>query len=172
MNGISVGFITLLIVGLPQSFLAILAFHFFSDTKVNTKKYIMLSLLCALITYLFRFLPIELGVNTVLTLLIMIVAFQFAYKTELSRVIRVIVSAVVAFILIAVSELADMLLLTALFGSYDKASELLNSEDGLIKSVSVSPSNLFFAAFIFIGYFILKKTRKRKNGEAGTKVGK
>jgi hypothetical protein len=98
--------------------------------------------------------------------------FQFLYKTQLSKVICTIASAAVAFILLAVSEVLNMLLLTMIFGQV-RGEELFTSKNGLIRSLYTSPSNVFFALFIFIGYLILKVIAKRKkiNGSTGTKTG-
>ncbi|MEA4824924.1 MAG: hypothetical protein VB111_12560 [Clostridiaceae bacterium] len=167
MGNISVNIPVLLLVGIPQSFLSMLAIHIFTQTKIVVKKYIMLSLIFVAITYLIRFLPIAIGVNTVLTLLATILLFQFAYKTELSKIIRTIISTVVAFMLIAFSEVFNMMLLTLLF-SQPRATELLNSSDEFTQGISSAPSNIFFVILIFLGYLILKTIRKRANKDGAT----
>ncbi|MPM22774.1 hypothetical protein SDC9_69232 [bioreactor metagenome] len=173
MGGISVKMITLLIIGLPQSVLAVLAVQFFTKTKIDIKKFLLISLICAVSTYLFRLLPIAIGVNTVLTLFVIIVSFQFIYRNQLSKVINVIISAVVSFILIVISEVCNMLLLTLIYGGYDEASKLLNSKNGLTQALSGIPADIFFAIFIFVGYYILNKieARKMKDGETGKETG-
>jgi hypothetical protein len=173
MDSISVNIPVLLLVGIPQSFLTVLALHLFTQTKIDAKKYVVLSLICAVATYVIRLLPIALGVNTVLTLLVLIIMFQFAYKTQLSKVIRTIISATVILVLIAFTEVINMLFLTLLF-SQQRATELLNSSDALTQGLSYAPSNIFFAVLILIGYLVVKKIdkRKKKNGEIGAKAGK
>jgi len=172
MSGISVNIIVFLITGIPQGLLSVLAVQIFTGTKIDIKKYLLLSLICIATTYLIRFLPIAIGVNTVLTLMVLIIAFQFVYKTQLSKVIRIIASAAVAFVLIAIAEILNMLLLIAIYGQAT-AEELFNSTDGLVRSIHTTPSNIFFAILIFIGYLILKKIekRKKKDGEACSKTG-
>jgi len=171
MGNISVNIPVLLLVGIPQSFLTMLAIHLFTQTKIAAKKYIILSVLFITITYLIRLLPIAIGVNTVLTLLATIMLFQFAYKTELSKIIRTIVSTIVAFLLIAFSEVLNLLFLTLLFDQ-TKATGLIYSNDELTKGISVASSNIFYAVLIFIGYFILKRINKgtNKDGETGEKT--
>lgn len=172
MESIAVNVPVLLLVGLPQSFLTLLALHVFTETKINIKKYIFLSLAFTVIGYLIRFLPIALGVNTVLTFLALIIAFQFAYKQQLSKAIRTIVATVVSFLMISVSEVLNMLLWTVVYDQ-QKATELIYSSDDLTKGLTSAPSNIFFAVFILIGYFVLKqfKKRKRKDGEDNTQTG-
>ena len=172
MSNISVNIFVLLLVGIPQSFLTVLALQIFTRTKMDAKKYMLLSIICLASTYLIRLLPIALGVNTVLTLLILILSFQLAYKNQLSRVIRTIMSAIIIFVLIAFTEVLNMLLLSAIY-SQSKAIDLLDSSDELLKGICYAPSNIFFVIFIFIGYFLLKLIEKRdtKDGATSEKTG-
>jgi hypothetical protein len=160
MNGISVDINVLLINGVPQSLLMVLALHIFTETKIDKIKYFVLSAIYLIATYLIRLLPIALGVNSVLSLIVIIFTFQFAYKAQLSQVIRTIVAATVNLILVAVSEVLNMLLLTVFYGK-EKAMELFNSSDGLQQSIYTIPSTLFFACLIFAGYMVLKLYKKR-----------
>ncbi|NCB51878.1 MAG: hypothetical protein EOM54_08370 [Clostridia bacterium] len=172
MNGISVSIVVFLFKGIPEGMLTVLGLYMFTRTKITIKNYIILSLICTTTTYIIRFLPIALGVNTVLTLLIMIVAFQFVNKTQLSKVIRTVVSSAGIFILIATAEVLNMLLLIVLYGR-TQAEVLFTSEDGLTQSIYTFPATVFFAALILLGNLILKKIDKRKinNGEDGTEAG-
>jgi hypothetical protein len=171
MNGITVNFIVMLINGVPQCLLAVLAMHIFMRAKLDTKKYLLLSFIYIVAIYLIRLLPIALGVNSVLLLFVMVISFGFAYKTQLSKVIRMIVSAAVVLILVAVSEVFNMLLLTVIYGQVG-GEELFTSENGLIRGIATTPTNVFFALFILILYFIFRTIdrRKEKNGETGARV--
>lgn len=172
MNGISTSIAVLLMKGIPEGFMATLALHLFTRTKVQPKKYFMLSLIYIVATYLIRLLPITLGVNTVLSLFVLILCFQFAYKYQLSKVISSIVSAFIIMIIIAVSEIINMIMLTMMYGEA-KAEELFNSSVGIEYSLSGLPSTIFIAVFILIGYFIIKniEKRKQKSGKANKKTG-
>ncbi len=169
MKNISVNFMVLLINGIPQSLLTILAVHIFTRTKIYIKKYLLLSLMFAIATYLIRFLPIAIGVNTVLSLFVIVIEFEFTYKPKLSKLIRIIASAIVTFLMIVISEILNMLLLTAMYGQ-DHAIGLLNSSNGLIQGLSTIPINIFLGAFVCISYLVLKQVEKRKvkDGEAGS----
>ena len=172
MSGIAVSIIMLLIKGIPESMLNVLALHFFTRTKINIKIYFLLSFIYLLSIYLIRFLPITLGVNTVLSLFVLILSFQFVYRPQLSKVIRTITASAIILILVAISEVCNMLLLTVLYGE-TAAMELFNSSQGLTKSIYTIPSTVFLAIFVFAGYLILKKFGKRKisNGEDSKKIG-
>ena len=161
MSDIAVNIVMLLVKGIPEGMLAVLALHIFTRTPLDKRKYLFLSFVYITATYLIRFLPIALGVNTVLSLFVLIITFQFTYKARLSEVIRTIASSAVILIIIAVSEVLNMFLLIALYGQ-SKAEELLSSNNGIVQSIYTIPSSIIFAFFIFIGYLILKKLEKRK----------
>lgn len=161
MNGIAVNIILFFLKGIPEGFLTVLALFLFTNTKISGKKYLLLGLLFTITTYLIRLLPIALGVNTVLSLFILLIAFFAFYKPQLSGMMRTIISAVCIFILIAVCELMNMLLLTMVYGQ-GKAESLFDSKDGLTQSLYSTPSTIFFAAFIAIGFLLLRKIGKRK----------
>jgi hypothetical protein len=172
MNGITVNLIVMLINGVPQCLLAVLAMHIIMRTKLDVRKYLLLSLIYIVTIYLIRLLPIALGVNSVLLLFVMVISFGLAYKTQLSKVMRIIASAALTLILIAVSEVLNMLILTAIYGKA-QGEELFTSTNGLIRGVSTTPTNIVFAFFIGILFFIFRAIdrRKIKNGETGAKTG-
>ena len=55
MSDISVNLIVLLLKGIPEGLLATFALHAFTRTKVNFEKYLMLSAIYVVATYLIRF---------------------------------------------------------------------------------------------------------------------
>lgn len=172
MESIAISVTQLIIKGIPEGFLTMLALHVLTRTKINWKKYLLLSSIYVVLTYLIRFLPITLGVNTILSLLTLILLFQITYKTQLGEVVRSVVSTVLIMIFVMISEILNMLVLYAIYGQ-SKAEELLNSGTELTKSVATIPSTIFLGFFIFIAYLVLTKMEKRKNehGEDGKKTG-
>jgi hypothetical protein len=172
MGAISVSTAILLIKGIPEGFLVVLALHVFTRIKVEPVKYFFLSVLYIGCTYMIRFLPITLGVNTILSFFVLVLIFQLVYKGKLSKVANAIVAAVVIIMLVAVSEVLNVLLLNMIYGQAE-AKELFNSTVGMTKSLSSMPSTVFTAVFIFIGYLILKKydQRVKKHGKAGKEAG-
>lgn len=168
MNGISISLVELLIKGVPESFLIVLALHFFTHTKVDPPKYVLLSFIYVITTYLIRLLPIQLGINTLLSMLAMILLFQTFYKGQLEKVAKAVASAVIIFVFIMISEVINIYLLQLLFGE-QKTLELLSENNPIIKSISTIPSTIFTAVFIFTGRGIMNyiDARKKKNGETG-----
>ncbi|NLI21433.1 MAG: hypothetical protein GX418_07805 [Clostridiales bacterium] len=162
MSGISVDVSVLLIKGIPEGLLVAWAIHLFTNTPLQFKKYALLSLFYIVTTYLIRFLPITLGINTVLSLFVLTFAFQVVYKAGLNQVIRAVISSVVVLILIAVSEVLNVVLLTVIFGR-SQAEALFTSTDGLTRAVYSSPSTIFMAMFLVLIYFILRYIRMKRN---------
>ena len=172
MNGISVSLAVLLITGIPQCLIVAWAIHVFTSTPVEPKKYFLLAGVFILTTYLIRFLPITLGINTVLTLFVLIFAFQIIHKAGIGKVIRAMFSAVILLILIASSELLNVLLLSAMYGR-EQAEILFTSPDGLTRAIYSSPSNMFLLLLVFIGYLLIKyyhKKKVKKHGEDGSQT--
>ena len=172
MDGIAVNVVMLLLKGIPEGLLTAFALHIFTRTRIDFKKYLFLSFVYIAATYLIRLLPITLGVNTVLTLLVLIIFFQFTYKYQLSKVVRSVISAILIVVIIAISEVLNMLILTILFGT-TKAEALFNSSNGLEQSISTFPSTFFTGLLIFIGYLVIRRLDKRKivNGEVSKETG-
>lgn len=170
MNGISVDVIVLLLRGIPEGLLSTWAIHVFTRTKIDQKKYLFLSFIFIASTYIVRLLPITLGVNTILSLFVLIVSFQFVYSYQLSRIVSTVISAIVVIVLIAVAEVLNIYILTFIYG-LDQAEILFNST-GLTRSICTTPTTVFFAIFILLGKLILKKFDKRKkaHGDTGKEI--
>ncbi|NLN84068.1 MAG: hypothetical protein GX138_06895 [Firmicutes bacterium] len=160
MDNIAISLTQLLLKGLPEGFLMTLAFHLFTDTRIVRDKFITLGLINILVIYAIRFLPIGIGVNTILSLIALILIFQLYYRNELSVVVRSIVTAVVIIIFILLSEMVNFFLLVAIFGQ-DKTQQLVTGPSELIKSLATMPSTLFLTLLIYLTYLL----RKKKHGK-------
>ncbi|MPM08338.1 hypothetical protein SDC9_54650 [bioreactor metagenome] len=173
MSGISISVTQLIIKGIPEGMLIVLALHFFTRTKIEWKKYFILSAVYIIATYLIRFLPIKLGINTILSLLVLILLFHAAYKAQMDKVARSVISSVAILIILVVSEALNIYLLRFIFGTV-KADAFLQSDNPLIKNICITPSTTFIAIFTFAGNLLLTKLEKRKteHGEAGEKNSK
>jgi hypothetical protein len=173
MPGISISLIQLIIIGVPQGFLLVGWVYVSTKTKFDIKKYLILSLIFTLATYFIRFLPIAVGVNTMLSMLILILAFQLVYRFNLQKIIKLIISVIGVILVITASELLNGILLNVIFGQA-KAQELINSSSPLTKSLSFIPSNVVFAVALLVLYMVFSKMGKNKrsrNGKASEKTG-
>lgn len=167
MSGISISPVQLLIIGIPQGFLAVLGIFIYSQIKVKLRNYLILSLILTSLTYFIRFLPISIGVNTMLSMIILIISFQIIYRFDLRKIVKLIVSVVGVFLTLAVAELLNGLIINLLFGEA-KAEQLVNSNVPLVKSLSYSPSNIVFAFILFLFYYFISKKTKSKKDDVGT----
>jgi hypothetical protein len=156
----------LLIKGIPEGFLDVLAVYVLTRTKIDIKKYITMSLIFIVLIYLVRLLPISNGVNTILALLILVALFVFIPKVEPAKII---ISTVVVAILLIISETINGAILFSIFGEETTRSFF---ENPLSRSISGTPSTVIFALFILISHLILSKRGKAKgvkNGEISKK---
>lgn len=173
MSDISISPIQFVIIGIPQGLLFVLATYIFTKTKFNFKKYVLISSIVTVLTYLIRFLPITIGVNSMLSLLVLIVVFLIIYKFDLPKIVTLISSSIIIFIIICISEFLNELILNFVFGQ-TKSQEFLNSSSAVVKSASLIPSNIIFAVIVLIVYFVLfsKRNKKDENGKAGKETDK
>jgi hypothetical protein len=158
-NGISVSLAMLLIKGIPECLIVAWGIHVFTKTPIVAKKYFFLSAIYILMTYLIRFTPITLGINTVLCMFLLIISFQIIYKSGLSRVIRSVVSSVIVLILIAISELLNGLLLAAMYGWATAEALIAQAKNvgDFAHTAYLIPSNIFFFLLVLAGYFVMKR---------------
>lgn len=167
MSGISVSLAVLLIKGIPECLIVAWAIHVFTSTPMEWKKYLLLTAVSVAATYLIRFLPITLGINTVLFLFVLIFAFQMIHKGGMNMVIKTVISSVIILILIALSELLYVLMMTAIYGR-EQAEQLFRFSDELTRAFYAIPSNVFLLLFVIAGYFIMKKVNRKRKEQDGT----
>ncbi len=167
MDGISISLTQLLMKGVPEGLLMTLAFHLFTNTKIDKVKFFTLAFTNIFMTYLIRFLPITMGVNTILSLLALIVLFQITYRSQLDVVVRSIVTAVVVMTMIIIAETLNYLLLFAWFGT-EQAEGILSNSSEVVKNAAAIPSTLMLVVMIFSAYWLMKKIENRKSAHGTT----
>ena len=161
MEGIAVSTAMFLLKGIPEGFLVAWGMHILTNTPVRRKPYLMLSLLYIVITYLIRFLPITLGINTVLSLFVMIFSYQIVYHANLSKMIRAMIAAIIILVMTAASEILNVLLLTLVYGS-EQANQLVTSSNQFSQAIYTMPSTVFLGLITLAGYFMVKAINKGK----------
>lgn len=159
MSTLSISLIELLAKGIPEGFLFTWAIFIFSKTPIDKKKYLLISTLTILTTFIIRRLPINYGVNTMLSLLIMIILFVVICKVDIPKVI---ISVIGVTIILFISEELNILLLRAIYGT-ERTIELLTSTMG--KSLYGIPSTIFFAIILLVAHRIIKKRNTTKIDE-------
>lgn len=172
MIGLSVSIVELLIKGIPESFLFVLALFIFTRTKLTLNKYLIMSICFTIVTYLTRWLPINIGTNTMLSLLVLIFIFLIANKIDLRFIVKTIISVILIALIILISEAINIFLLSAFVGM-QSAEDMLNSGNAVEKSLSALPSIIIFGIVVLIVYLVMKKRDKKrtKHGEDGKGAG-
>lgn len=94
---------------IPEGFLYILGIYVFSKIKIDKKKYIKGSLITAIVIYCIRFLPIDYGVHTILSILFII--FLSIFYNGIDQ-INVIKGTIITFIIQFLSEGINMLVIS------------------------------------------------------------
>ena len=172
VKGIAISPWELLIIGVPQGLLFVWALYIYTRTKFDAFKYICLSLIFIVATYASRLLPINLGVHTVLSLLVIIFFFLVFNKISLQAFINTVTWAVVVTIITTLAEALNGLLVNLVLGE-GKAEILFNSGDPQTTSLSQIPSNVIIAIILIVSHFVIKKIEKRgrkTNGEGSEKT--
>lgn len=100
--------IELILRAIPEGFLYMFGLYIFSKKEIEKKKYIISAIIIGLGIYIFRELPVNYGVHTMLTILLIIFLSSIYNKIE---VISSIKSTIIMFIVQFISEAANILLL-------------------------------------------------------------
>jgi hypothetical protein len=187
---LKISLIELLIKGIPEGLISIFAFFVFAKIKSNAKLFFGTSAVFVFSTYLIRFLPILPGVNTILSVFVLIV---FAFKVLNVPVINSIKSSLYIAILVLSSEVLGGAVYFILFGKtfIDKLNVLgkLKDANGIArnltneqifneqfqKSIYGIPSTVILLILVVVVYAIIKiieKKRIEKNGKIDSQVRK
>jgi len=138
---------------IPEAFIFIFACYAFSNTKVNTKKYIISSILLAICTYFVRMLPINYGVHTILIIIIQTVILTNMNNIDIIKSVK---STIMTVILILIFEGINMLALNLIFK--DGLDSMLSNTT--LKTIYGLPSLVCVFITILIYYFIKRNGTK------------
>ena len=151
MSQLSISLIELLVKGVPEGLLVVLAVFILTKTPFDKKKYALISILFIIITYLIRLLPINFGVNTMIGLLILVLLFVLIVKTDVPKLIK---STITILITLFVCEEINVLFLYLILGK-EKLDTILSSP--MSKALYGTPSTILFGIAIYVMYRIMKK---------------
>lgn len=151
----------LLAKGVPEAFLVALGIHILTETKVDWKKYLLMSFMFILMPYLLRQLPISSGINTVLSLFGLIFVFQLLYHSGLQKIVRAMISPIIILILISVAEMLNLLILSMIYG-FEAANMMFKTPNGWAQCLCTWPSTVFLALLLLAAHKVIQSMRKRK----------
>ncbi len=134
-----------------QAFIIVFGIYTFNRQKIERKKYLLTSIMFAVITFLVRQLPISFGVHTIINMLIFIITCIVLLKMPAIKVIR---SMSIVFVLLLVSEMVGMLFASVMFGNNRIQNIMENSIQRALLSI---PINLIFLLMVTLSNYLLKK---------------
>ncbi|MEG2353011.1 MAG: hypothetical protein RSB70_00045 [Clostridium sp.] len=150
MNGLNAGTLELLLRGIPEAFLMVLAIHAFSKEPIRWKRYILSSVSLLICAYIINMLPINYGVRTMLNLTILIILSININKIEVLRAVKSSL-----FIVIAqyIFEGVNLILIQFVFKA-DINKILENKISRIIYGV---PSIIMLAIVVVVYYILVVK---------------
>lgn len=147
-----------------QGFAYCLGIYAFCMKKLETKKYVMVSGMFIVISYIMRMLPVSFGVHTILNLICLFLLAILFLKMPVLPTIRSILAITV---LLLMTELVSVFCITKIVGQAQFESMM---NDSLGKAIIALPSSVIFAVIAVISYFVLRKIKTKKSvkdGEGG-----
>ncbi len=152
---IKLSFLELIIRSIPEGAIFIWACYILSKTKFQLNRYLLSTISLALATYIVRSLPINLGINTVLSLGVLIITNININKISIIKSISVSVSSI---ILLSTCELINILMIKYLF----KADLTKVFSNPLSKTIYGIPSLVLFVLLIIIINKVFNKNKLKK----------
>lgn len=153
---LQVSWFEFIVRGFPEALLFVFAVYTFTKTKVNLKKYSFSVILFWIIVYLIRFLPIQYGIHTLLSLIVLIIITNSINKID---VIKSIQAGIITFILGFVSEGLNAFFIQSVL---EKDLSII-SKDPILKTLYGLPSLVLFGIFTILYFINLKKRKELKN---------
>ena len=142
---------------IPEAFIVIFACYIIANNKPNIKKYIISSILFAICVYFIRILPINYGVNTILSIIVQTMILTNINKID---VIQSIKSSLITIICLFSLEMLNLLTLSFIFK--DQLKEVMLNP--ILKIIYGLPSLIVF--LILTGcYYVIKEKGKIKNAK-------
>lgn len=136
--------------GIPEGFLLVLAIYAFCKKKIDGKRYVIASVILFTATYLIRRLPINYGVHTLISILVLIGLCTKLCQLPLMSVIK---SALLVTMILFILEACNVMILQIIYK--DALTVVLN--DPIQKALVSFPSTVLFAIVILLCYRSMNK---------------
>lgn len=149
-------FLELIFRAIPESFALIFGMYIFSNIKIKLSNYIISSLILASSTYLVRFLPITYGMNTIISIIVLVGLAIYINNDNLLKAVR---GGIISIIILFICEGINMFILQNIYG------------DGLIyifknppvKIICGLPSLIIFITTLIVVKIIMNKRKAKEN---------
>lgn len=151
----------ILIHGIPESLMFVFNIFVIGNKKLTIKKFTLSCTVFLISIYLIRLLPISLGVNTLLMMVIMVIISFKIIGISFSKSLFPVILSVIT---IAIGELFNFIILQLIYGN-GYASLF---KDPLSYCIYTIPSTVFMFIQITIIYIVIRINRNKKmsNGKA------
>ena len=136
---------------IPESFILIWGIHIFSRKTIDMFKYILSSLVLAILCFIIRCLPIYYGVNTDICIMLTIIVVMFIIDIPL---IKNLLGTFLLYFMLSLSETMNMLLLNSLNVSTD-----ISVLQPIKRCIYGIPSLIIFIISVIVLKFILKNKK-------------
>lgn len=140
---------------IPEGFLFIFAAYAFTKTVVDSKKYLLTSILHGIIVYFIRFLPIQYGVHSILNIIITIILLVTIIKIDVVKSIRAVI---ITYLLGFITEGINVIILQFIL----KKDLNIIFKDSVLKTLYGMPSLIMLWTIVLIYYFIVWKRKELK----------
>lgn len=136
---------------IPESFILIWGIHIFSKKTIDMFKYILSSLMLAVLCFIIRCLPIYFGVHTDICIMLTIIIVMSIMNIPL---IKNVIGTLLLYFMLSLSETMNMLLLSGL--NIDTNISVLQPITRFIYGI---PSLIIFIISIITLKFVLKNKK-------------
>lgn len=137
---------------IPEGFLFVLAVYIFSKTKIDKKKYIICSVIFAISMFIIRLLPINYGVHTILSLMLLVLLITTYNKMDVIKAMKSVLIVVLMQFLI---EGINVLILTLI-----PSINIDNLFKDPITKTLVGLPSLIVAYLIVYSFYLLNKKKE------------
>ncbi|MBO0579275.1 hypothetical protein [Clostridium botulinum] len=148
---LKISVIELLIRILPECFLTIFIIQAFSNNKLNKTKYVLSSILLAIIIYLIRLLPIHYGVHTILNLIAIVLICTFINEVT---PIKAITYSLILMSFLALSEALNLYFIYKVFS--ENIPDIFKNP---LKKIITGMPSIIVLVIVFLFIFRLKNRR-------------
>lgn len=142
--------------GIPEEFISVLGVHAFTKTGINLKRYLLSGTLFWVLAYLIRLLPIQYGINTILSVIILIALTTLINNIDIIKSIR---ATIIIFILEFAFEGINLLIIQLILRNDLKKV----MSDPVLTTLYGLPSTVLLVIFIIAYYIRLIRRKELKN---------
>lgn len=149
-------FLELVFRAIPESFALIFGMYIFANINIRLSNYIISSLILASSTYLVRFLPITYGMNTIISIIVLVGVAIYINNDNLLKAVR---GGIISIIILFICEGINMFILQNIYG--DRLTYIFKNPPA--KIICGLPSLIIFIVILITFKVIINKRKVKEN---------